>query len=392
MASLPPKGAEDALYLLDLSGWTHRAWHALKRSGEHLRTGPNGEPCGVTGKVVGWLIDLIRDRAPAYLAVALDTHGSTWRHRLYDGYQADRDPPDPGLVAQEARCVAILKAHRIPCLRVEDFDGDDMLAAATARARRCGLRVVVISSDKDLLPLTADPGVIVWDHRTGETIGAAEVEANVKRFGGVGPGQLADLLALMGDSCDGIPGVEGIGPKKGAELLKAFGGLEEVLRRAPLESKPGKVRDALVTQAEMARLSAKLVALRADAPIAFDPTELRVGWDEADAASLRAMYRELGFGWAGVVEPMPKGLVPPAVLASAAAVEREFFDVGAGAVDVSPAEEKPATVIVEWSSDAKAAALELVAPRREPEPPEALLVVAGPRCPAVQLGFQGFGW
>ncbi len=299
-------GGEDVCFLLDLSGWVHRAWHALKPRGDHLRPAPNGEPSGVTAMVVGWLVDLLRDQQPAYLGVGLDTHGPTWRHALYPEFKAGRPTPEPAMLAQERRCIEILRAHQIPCFVAEGFDADDAIATATVRARACGLSVVIVSSDKDLLTLTADPGVIVWDHKTGDVIYGEDVPKK-KRFGGVGAGQLPDLLALMGDTADNIPGVKGIGSKTAGELLQRFGDLDGVLARVPSEHKPGKVRDAVVRDATLAILSRRLVELRLDAPIGFEVTTLRTGWNEADAERLRDLYRALGIGWAAAgVVAMPK--------------------------------------------------------------------------------------
>jgi len=280
MPALPPPGADDVLYLVDIAGWIHRAFHALPPL-----TAPNGEPTGATSGVAGALVRLLIDRLPAYLAVAMDPPGPGFRRELFPAYKAARPPPHPDLGPQIARVRQLVEAHRIPVLEVPGFEADDAIAAATRRALAVGLRVVIVAQDKDLAQLVGDR-VVLWDGRDRVT-GPEEVRGRW----GVGPELLGDLLALAGDAVDGVPGVPGIGAKTAADLLQRRGSLEEVLRKADWE--PSRtMRAKLRRYAEEARLSRKLVELRADAPIPFDLAALCVGW--GDPAPIRDLYEQLG--------------------------------------------------------------------------------------------------
>lgn len=280
MAALPPPGADDALYLIDISGWIHRAFHALPPL-----TSPRGEPTGAVSGVAGMLVRLLVDRRPGYLAVAVDPPGPSFRQALYPAYKAARPPAPADLVAQLARVRQLVEAHRIPALEAPGFEADDVIAAATARALELGLRVVIVTHDKDLGQLVSER-VVIWDGRDRVT-GPEEVRARW----GVGPELLGDLLALAGDASDGIPGIPGVGAKTAAELLVKRGSLEEVLRKADWEASR-TLRAKLRRHAEEVRLGRRLVELRADAPIALDLAALRVGW--GDPSPIRALYEELG--------------------------------------------------------------------------------------------------
>lgn len=280
MAALPPPGADDALYLVDIAGWIHRAFHALPPL-----TSPRGEPTGAVSGVAGMLVRLLVDRRPGYLAVAMDPEGPSFRQALFPGYKAARPPRHPDLTPQFARVRELVMAHRIPVLEAPGFEADDVIAAATARALEAGLRVVIVSHDKDLAQLAGER-VVIWDGRDRVT-GPEEVRARW----GVGPELLGDLLALAGDASDGIPGVPGIGAKTAAELLQKRGSMEEVLRKADWESSR-TLRAKLRRHADEARLGRRLVELCADTPITIDLAAMRVGW--GDPAPIRALYEDLG--------------------------------------------------------------------------------------------------
>jgi DNA polymerase-1 len=283
-AELPPPGAPDVLYLVDLSGYVFRAYHAITTP----LTSPTGEPTHATYGTVAMLSKLVDERRPAYLAVAMDAPGRTFRDELDERYKAHRPPAPPDLHVQMARCKEIVEAYRIPIFVTEGLEADDLLAAAVHRARERGMRVVIASSDKDLMQLVDDDRVVLWDAMRDRVYGAAEVE---EKFG-VPPSQVRDLLALVGDSSDNVPGVPGVGLKTAAELLKEFGSLENVY--AGLDRvKKQRIRENLREHQADALLSQKLVTLKADADIALDLDALRYGG--ADVARLRELFTSLGF-------------------------------------------------------------------------------------------------
>lgn len=311
-ALLPPAGADDVLYLLDLSGWA-RAIAAVAKP----ETSVEGHRVEVTGGVIGRLVKLIGALDPAYLAVCTDDPTvPPGRRALWAPYKAEREEKPPSYLKQHATILELLRLHRIPVFGGGGFEADDYIAAMAARGVALGLRVVVVSRDHDLWQ-TIGPGVVVleWDEdpKKRRVVGPDDVRAACH---GIGPELLGDMLALTGDK-DEAPGVDLVGPKNAAELLRRFGSLDKVLRHADWLTPGSKMRANLLAQGARARLSRQLVALRDDAPLDFDPAELCMGWDAADADRIIARYLELGLQRYASVEAYAKRPLPAAVLARA---------------------------------------------------------------------------
>ncbi|WP_438034084.1 DNA polymerase I [Sorangium sp. So ce204] len=281
--ALPPAGAPDVLYLVDLSGYVFRAYHAISPL-----SSPSGEPTHATYGTVAMLTKLVEERKPAYLGVAMDSPGKTFRDELDPRYKAHRPPPPPDLGVQMSRCREIVEAYRIPIFIQEGLEADDLVAVAVARARERGLRVVIASSDKDLMQLVDGEQVMLWDAMRDKVYGHPEV---IAKFG-VPPEQVRDLLALVGDTSDNVPGVPGVGLKTAAELLAQFGSLSAIYERIGEVKKP-RIRESLQQNEADARLSQKLVTLDGGAPVSLDLETLRYGG--ADTGRLRELFTELGF-------------------------------------------------------------------------------------------------
>ncbi|MGK4008788.1 DNA polymerase I [Sorangium sp. So ce1036] len=281
--ALPPAGAPDVLYLIDLSGYVFRAYHAISPL-----SSPSGEPTHATYGTVAMLTKLVDERKPAYLGVAMDSPGKTFRDELDARYKAHRPPPPPDLGVQMSRCREIVEAYRIPIFIREGLEADDLIAVAVARAMERGLRVVIASSDKDLMQLVDGERVVLWDAMRDKVYGEPEV---IAKFG-VPPGQVRDLLALVGDSSDNVPGVPGVGLKTAAELLAQFGSLASIYARLDEVKKP-RIRESLRQNEADALLSQKLVTLDGSAPVSLDLETLRYGG--ADTGRLRELFTELGF-------------------------------------------------------------------------------------------------
>ncbi|WP_437991608.1 DNA polymerase I [Sorangium sp. So ce145] len=281
--ALPPAGAPDVLYLVDLSGYVFRAYHAISPL-----SSPSGEPTHATYGTVAMLTKLVDERKPAYLGVAMDSPGKTFRDELDPRYKAHRPPPPPDLGVQMSRCREIVEAYRIPIFIQEGLEADDLVAVAVARAKERGLRVVIASSDKDLMQLVDGEQVMLWDAMRDKVYGHPEV---VAKFG-VPPEQVRDLLALVGDTSDNVPGVPGVGLKTAAELLAQFGSLSAIYERIGEVKKP-RIRESLQQNEADARLSQKLVTLDGGAPVSLDLETLRYGG--ADTGRLRELFTELGF-------------------------------------------------------------------------------------------------
>lgn len=280
---LPPAGAPDVLYLIDFSGYVFRAYHAIAPL-----TSPRGEPTHATYGTVAMLQRLIEERKPVYLGVAMDTPGPRKRAEIDARYKAHRPPPPPDLMVQMQRSREFVEAYRIPIFVAEGHEADDLVAAAVEKAKAKGLRVVIASSDKDLMQLVDDETVMLWDAMRDKVYGAPEVTAKF----GVPPAQLRDLLALVGDTSDNVPGVPGVGPKTAAELLTQFGSLDAVYQRLA-EVKKQKLRDSLKEHEADARISQELVTLRTDGDVRIDLDALK--YTGPDESKLRELFTELGF-------------------------------------------------------------------------------------------------
>lgn len=279
--TLPPPGDDRTLYVIDLSGYVFRAYH-----GVGPLSSSKGEPTNATFGVTNMLNSLVRNQRPAYLAVAMDSKGPTFRHERYPAYKANRPPPPPDLSQQMARCREVAEAYAIPVFQREGVEADDLIASSVKLAKAAGLKVVVATGDKDLMQLV-DDDVMVWDAMRSRIFGVTEVTEKW----GVAPTLVGDLLALMGDSSDNIPGVAHVGEKTAAKLLGEFGSLDGIYRS--LDKLKGKVKENLTLHEADARLSRELVALKDDVPMAFDLAALRYGG--YDKARLKALLQDLEF-------------------------------------------------------------------------------------------------
>lgn len=283
--ALFPPGAKDVLYLVDLSSYLLRAYHAVAPL-----SAPNGEPTHAVHGTVTMLERLYREQKPHLLAIAMDAGRSTFRKEIYQDYKANRPPAPEDLRVQIGRAEEIIRASGLTVWKQEGVEADDLIATAATQAAKNGLKVVVVGADKDLMQLCSER-VVLWDTLRSKVFGPPEV---VERFG-VGPEQLGDLLALTGDSSDNIPGVPSVGPKTAAELLHRFASLDGIFSHlGDIERK--KLRETLTEHEAAARLSRKLVALKLDCPLDLSEPALRFDQeDRRDVPTLKALYSTLGF-------------------------------------------------------------------------------------------------
>jgi DNA polymerase I len=257
-ASTP--AAQPHLYLVDGSSYIFRAYHRLppltNRHGQ-----PAGAVYGYTTMLWKLADGLNRADGPTHMAVILDASEQTHRNRMYDQYKAHRPPPPEDLVPQFPLIRVATRAFSIPCIEEEGLEADDIIACYVTAAKAAGWRVTIVSSDKDLMQLIdEDAGIDMLDTMNDRRIGRSEV---LEKFG-VPPEKVGDVLALMGDSVDNVPGVPGIGPKTASQLIQTYGDLETVLASTDQISKP-KLKQSLVEHADAARLSRELVRLVCDA-------------------------------------------------------------------------------------------------------------------------------
>ena len=235
------KPGERRLFLLDGTALAYRAFHAMARTGLADR---HGRPTGAIFGFVNTVFRILRTEAPDHLAVAFDLPGPTFRHELYADYKATRERMPPELVEQMPRLREVVRALGYPVLEVPGWEADDVLATVARRASGEGARVFIVTGDKDLMQLV-DERVSIYNVLTkGDAVELLDPKGVEEKFG-VPPDRVADVLALMGDTSDNVPGVPGIGPKTAVELVRRFGSFEQVLARAAEVEKP-KIREVWV--------------------------------------------------------------------------------------------------------------------------------------------------
>ncbi|MFL6847859.1 MAG: DNA polymerase I [Sphingomicrobium sp.] len=254
--------AQNHLYLVDGSSYIFRAYHRLppltNRHGMNV-----GAVYGYTTMLWKLADGLSKADGPTHMAVILDKSEHTFRNEMYDQYKAHRPPAPEELVPQFPLIRTATRAFSIPCIEEEGLEADDIIACYVTAAREAGWKVTIVSSDKDLMQLIdEDAGVDMLDTMNDRRIGREQV---LEKFG-VPPEKVGDVLALMGDSVDNVPGVPGIGPKTASQLIQAFGDLDTVLASTDQISKP-KLKQSLIDHADNARLSRELVRLVCDAPL-----------------------------------------------------------------------------------------------------------------------------
>jgi DNA polymerase-1 len=246
------------LYLIDGSGYIFRAYHALPPLTRKKDGLPVGAVSGYCNMLYKLLADMADEHDPTHLAVIFDHSSKTFRNEIYPEYKAHRPEPPEDLRPQFPLVREATRAFNVACIEMDGFEADDIIASYARQIEAQGGEVVIISSDKDLMQLVSDR-VSLFDTMKNKKIGRAEV---IEKFG-VGPEKVIDVQSLAGDSADNVPGVPGIGIKTAAQLIEEYGDLDTLLARAG-EIKQEKRRQNLVENAELARVSRRLVTLKTD--------------------------------------------------------------------------------------------------------------------------------
>jgi len=252
---------QNHLYLVDGSSYIFRAYHRLPPLTNRHGV-PAGAVYGYTAMLWKLADGLHKADGPTHMAVILDAAGKTHRDELFDQYKANRPPAPEDLIPQFPLIRTATRAFSIPCIEEAGLEADDIIACYVYAANRAGWKTTIVSSDKDLMQLIDDGRVDMLDTMNDRRIGRDQV---LEKFG-VPPEKVGDVLALMGDSVDNIPGVPGIGPKTASQLIQQFGDLETVLASTDQITKP-KLKQNLIEHAESARLSRRLVELICDSPL-----------------------------------------------------------------------------------------------------------------------------
>lgn len=238
------------LILVDGYGFVFRAYHSLPPL-----TRSDGTPVGAVLGFCNMLLKLLQDHSADNIVVVLDAGAKTFRNDLYDQYKANRPPAPEDLIPQFPLIREASEAMHLLTVDKPGYEADDIIATYTRQAVERGMEVTIVSSDKDLMQLVGD-SVSMFDAMKSRKVGVLEVE---EKFG-VEPGRVLDVLSLMGDSSDNVPGIPGIGPKTAAQLIQEYGSLDGLLARAS-EVKQNKRRENLINHADEARLSRDLIRL-----------------------------------------------------------------------------------------------------------------------------------
>jgi len=270
------------VYLIDGSAYIYRAYHAIAP----LSTS-RGVPTHAVLGFVNMVRRLMRDKQPAYLAIAFDSRGPVFRHQLYTEYKATRPPMPDDLRQQLPYIKRFVAASNLLTLEQEGVEADDIIASATRFFTEQGHRVVLVSGDKDILQLVGAT-VVVWDPMKDRNFDRQAVHDKY----GVFPEKLLDLFALIGDSSDNVPGVPGIGPKKAEQLINSYGSLDDLYRRLS-ELNPSKMKENLEKNQHAADLSRQLIRLKDDVPVPAEISAYQVMQENAE--ELAALFSELEF-------------------------------------------------------------------------------------------------
>ena len=291
-ASVPAKAQRplkkgDHLFLVDGSGYIFRAYHAIRFE---PRT-PDGTHVNAVYGFCSMLWKLLKEmkpeQRPTHLAVIFDKSEKTFRTEMYKDYKAHRPPPPDDLIPQFPLIRDAVRAFEIPSLEQAGYEADDLIATYARIACEAGATATIVSSDKDLMQLVNEC-VIMYDTMKDVRIGVPEV---IEKFG-VPPEKVIEVQALIGDTSDNVPGVPGIGVKTAAQLIGEYGDLETLLKRAK-EIKQDKRRQALIDNAEAARISKKLVTLDDRVPLEVPVENLAV--HEPDYKTLITFLKSMGF-------------------------------------------------------------------------------------------------
>ncbi len=272
----------ERLYLVDGMSHIYRAYHAVQGL-----TNAKGLPTNAVYGFTNMLRKLISQEKPDYLGIAMDLAGPTVRHEQYKEYKATRRPMPEDLVEQLPYIERVCQVLRIPLLSYPKYEADDVIGTLTRLAVDQGIEVVIVTIDKDMFQLVSDR-VVVLDTRDGTRLDPEGVEGKF----GVSPERVVDVLSLVGDSSDNIPGAPGIGAKGARQLITQFGSLEELLSRRD-EVTRKSYRESLQQNEDVIRQSHQLVTIYEDLPMELSLSEMELS--EPDYPPARELFAELEF-------------------------------------------------------------------------------------------------
>jgi len=273
---------KEIVYLIDGSSYIHRAYHAIRNLANS-----KGFPTNASFGFTKMVLKLLKDKEPSYLAIVFDARGPTFRHKIYPDYKANRPPMPDDMAAQIPVIKSIVKSLNIKMLEQEGYEADDIIGTLARACEEKGLRVVMVTGDKDFRQLIT-PNVSMWDTMKG----AVTDNASLKETYGLEPEKFIDVMGLSGDSTDNIPGVPGVGEKTAVGLVREFGSFEGVFDHVE-KIKKKKLKENLQQFRDDAVLSKKLVTIDRFVPVDNNIDQLKVGEPLGD--ELADIFREQEF-------------------------------------------------------------------------------------------------
>ncbi|MDH7500336.1 MAG: 5'-3' exonuclease H3TH domain-containing protein, partial [candidate division NC10 bacterium] len=286
-----------SLYLIDGNSYIYRAFHAIP-----YLSNSRGQPTNAILGFTQMLLKILRQKKPNYLGIAFDHKGKTHRHQVFEEYKIHRPSMPEALSLQLPYIFRLVEAFRIRALMMEGYEADDVLATAARQAIHQDVEVTIVTGDKDVLQLVG-PSVHVYDSMKDTLVGEEEVR---KRYG-VSPDKMVEVMGLMGDASDNIPGVPGVGEKTASSLIQEFGSIDALARSLDQLKRP-KLKENLRKHMDLALLSRQLATLHHDLPLKVELAELKVR--DPDWVALKELFRELEF------YHLLRDLSPPASAAS----------------------------------------------------------------------------
>lgn len=278
-----PGAHKKRFFLIDGNSFCYRAFYAIR----HL-SNSKGQPTGAVYGVITMIRKIIKDESPDIIAVAFDLKGPTFRHKKYEGYKIARKPMPDDLVGQLDYIKRVIRAYGIPIYEVAGYEADDILGTLAKKAETEGIDTFLVTGDKDALQLVGPHTKVYNPSKDGLILGE---EAVRERFG-VAPEKMPDLMALMGDASDSIPGVPGIGEKTAIELMREFGSLESVLKNSD-KIKSESRRKKIDESRELALLSKDLATIHCEVPVEADFNGFCA--EKSDKEALAGLFAELEF-------------------------------------------------------------------------------------------------
>ncbi|MGB9181431.1 MAG: DNA polymerase I [Pyrinomonadaceae bacterium] len=295
----PPQAPMERVFLIDSMSHIFRAFFAPMGMRTEPLTNTQGQVTQAVFVFTNMLRKLLQDEQPHYIAAVFESGEKTFRHETFEGYKAHRAEMPDDLLSQLPYIMRVCEVYNLPILNAPGFEADDVIGALAVQAREKGLQAVIVSNDKDMCQLVKDPWVTCMRQNSQNVKRKVPVppiewcdEEWVKAKFGVPPSQIIDLLGLMGDAVDNIPGAPGIGAKGALQIIQQFGSIENALTHWE-EVKHKRYRESLRDNADLIRQSRELATIRTDVAIELDLDKLRSR--PPDRAAAYQLFRELEF-------------------------------------------------------------------------------------------------